>query len=154
MFLYRVVDSLDKAGVPYAIVGGYALVLHGVVRGTVDIDLILALSEKNFLGAEKAFKSVGLVSRLPLSAKEVFHFREEYIKKRNLVAWSFHNLKDPLEIVDVILTQDLKGTKSVKVRAGERTLNVLCVQDLIAMKKRSGRPQDLDDIRALERVKK
>ena len=40
-FLSRVSKALDAAGVRYALVGGYAVALHGAVRGTVDIDIVL-----------------------------------------------------------------------------------------------------------------
>ena len=37
-FLQRVCTALDDAGVPYALVGGQAVALQGVVRATVDVD--------------------------------------------------------------------------------------------------------------------
>ncbi len=154
MFIYRLTAALEKNGVSYAIVGGFALALHGAVRGTVDIDLVLALSEKNFLAAENALDQLGFKSRLPLIAKEVFQFRQDYIKKRDLVAWNFYNPKNPIELVDIIITHDLSKMKTVSVQSQGHTLKVLSVKDLIAMKKESGRPQDLEDIKALERLKK
>ena len=45
MFLIRLVRALDKHKVDYAIVGGYAVALHGAIRGTVDVDLVLGFSE-------------------------------------------------------------------------------------------------------------
>ena len=38
-FLERVCTALKEAGVPYAVVGGHAVALHGAVRGTVDVAL-------------------------------------------------------------------------------------------------------------------
>ena len=40
VFLLKVASTLNKSQVPYAIVGGQAVALHGAVRGTIDIDLI------------------------------------------------------------------------------------------------------------------
>ena len=37
--LERICTALREAGVRYAVVGGYAVALHGAVRGTVDIDV-------------------------------------------------------------------------------------------------------------------
>jgi hypothetical protein len=154
MFLYRVIESLEKNTVDYALVGGFAVALHGAVRGTVDIDLILRVTEKNFVALEAAMSEMGLVPRLPITAKDVFHFRKEYIEKRNLVAWSFVNPGNPIEIVDVILTDDLKGAEIKRIRSGKYTINILAIKPLIQMKKRSGRPQDLEDARALEEIGK
>ncbi|TDJ35665.1 MAG: hypothetical protein E2O56_00795, partial [Gammaproteobacteria bacterium] len=90
-FLSRLCQGLDRAGLRYAIVGGHAVALHGAVRGTVDIDIALLWNLKTLRGAEQALTELGLVSRLPISAGDVFRFRDEYIENRNLIAWNFHN---------------------------------------------------------------
>jgi predicted nucleotidyltransferase len=37
----RVADHLDRAGVPFALIGAAALAVHGVSRSTLDIDLLV-----------------------------------------------------------------------------------------------------------------
>jgi len=152
MFIRKVVGALDKADVPYVLVGGYALVLHGVVRGTVDIDIAVALDAGVFRRCETALKSIGLTPRLPVTAEEVFHFREEYIANRNLVAWSFYNPANPLEMVDVLIGEDAGAMQTVEVEAFGMTLKVAAIGELIAMKRKAGRAQDIEDIRALEKL--
>lgn len=39
--LVRIATRLDELGIPYAIVGGMALVAHGYNRTTVDVDLLV-----------------------------------------------------------------------------------------------------------------
>ncbi|MDE2141210.1 MAG: nucleotidyl transferase AbiEii/AbiGii toxin family protein [Elusimicrobia bacterium] len=152
MLLYDVADALARSKVPFAVAGGYAVALHGAVRGTVDVDIVLCLTKKDFISAEAALRGLGLTPRLPVTAAEVFDFREEYIRDRNLVAWSFVDGRDPTRIVDIVITHDLAKMRSTRVGAGGRRIPVLSVPDLIAMKKRSGRPQDLEDIRALKEL--
>ena len=152
MLIDRVVTSLRQARVRFAIAGGHAVALHGAVRGTLDLDLVLALSRGNFTAAESALYRMGLESRLPLKAEEVFDFREEYIRNRNLIAWSFVNPADPTEIVDIILTEDLDAMQVDMVPLGRLRLPVVAVADLIHMKEKSGRPQDLEDVKALRRI--
>ena len=94
-----------------------------------------------------------MVSRLPVSAPEVFSYRDEYIRNRNLIAWNFYNPRDLTEQVDIIISEDLKGKKTQRIETADGPVRVLSRQDLIAMKRASGRPQDLEDVRALERVK-
>ena len=154
MFIYRLIQTLDKRRVDYAIAGGYAVALHGAIRGTVDIDLVLRLSKKNLLTAEDALKDIDLQSKLPLRAAEVFDFREEYIRNKNLIAWNFINLNNPAESVDIIITEDLKKMKAKRILVGDQILRVVSIEDLIKMKKKSSRPQDLEDIKALRRLKK
>jgi len=38
-----VADALDDLGVPYAIVGSFASAVHGVMRATMDADLVADL---------------------------------------------------------------------------------------------------------------
>ena len=128
------------------------MAFHGVVRGTLDLDLVLALSRVNFAAAESALNRMGLHSRLPLKAEEVFDFREEYIRNRKLVAWRFINSADPTEMVDIIITEDLGAMQVDLLPLGRLRLPVVGVEDLIRMKEKSGRLQDLEDIRALRTI--
>ena len=151
--LEKVCGALRDAGVRYAVVGGYAVALHGAVRGTLDIDVALHWSRANLLRAETALQGLGLVSRLPVTGNEVYDFRDEYIANRGLVAWSFQNPGDPLEQVDIVIAYDLAGKRTLRVDLGNSTVQVLCIDDLIEMKRNSGRAQDLEDAAALEKLR-
>jgi len=149
-FLHRVCAALARARVRYAVVGGYAVALHGAVRGTVDVDIVLTWRKESLVRAEQALLEIGLVSRLPVSANEVHEFRREYIENRDLVAWNFYNPTDPSEQVDVIIAYDLANGRTQKVQTEQGPISLLGRRDLIEMKRESGRPQDLEDVRALE----
>jgi len=138
--------------VRYALVGGYAVALHGVIRGTVDIDVAIALEAGQFLAVEQAMVSIGLQPRLPVTAEEVFKFREEYIRNRNLTAWSFVHPNNPLEVVDILITEDARKIKTVEKKVDRQRIQVANIDDLIRMKKVSNRPQDIEDIKALEQL--
>ncbi len=153
MFLLKLTEALRQQRVPYAIVGGYAVAFHGAVRGTVDVDIVLRFTERDFVAVEKALATIDLQPRLPLTAREVFRFREEYIANRNLSAWTFVNPASPAEIVDVILTQDLAEMTVVRRRVRGKTIRLASIDDLIAMKRECGRPQDVEDVRALEKLR-
>ena len=151
--LEKICGALRDAGVRYAIVGGYAVALHGAVRGTLDIDVVVRWTRAALIRAEAALNAIGLVSRLPVTAREVYDFRDEYIRNRNLTAWNFSNPDDLLEQVDIIITDDLAGKRTKTVALPTGPVHVLSVPDLIAMKRRSGQPQDLEDVRALEKLR-
>ncbi len=150
-FLERVCRAFDDADVDYAIVGGQAVALHGVVRGTVDVEVALRWSSLMLERAEKALLGIGLMSQLPLTAADVFKHRDDYVANRNLVAWSFHDPSAPMCQVDVIITYDLAGKRTQRIGLDADTARVLSVPDLIDMKRRSGRPQDLADVEALRK---
>ena len=75
--LERICGALRDAGVRYAIVGGHAVALHGAVRGTLDIDLVVRWTRETLAKAESALNGMGLESRLPVSAADVYAFRAE-----------------------------------------------------------------------------
>ena len=95
MLLFEITDAFEKSKLKYAIVGGYAMALHGLVRATMDVDLVLSLTEESYQLAEKTLKSIHLESRLPIRAQDVIKMRKEYIEQRNLIAWSFVDYRNP-----------------------------------------------------------
>lgn len=151
-FVEKVCRALRDARVRYAIVGGYAVALHGAVRGTLDVDVVLRWTKTTVVRAEAALNGLGLVSRLPITAPDVYAFRNEYVKRRNLVAWNFFHPENPLEQVDLIITYDLTGKRTKRVELPAGAIHVLSRKDLIDMKRHSGRPQDLEDVRVLEKL--
>lgn len=152
MFISKVCQALEKAKVDYALVGGYAVALHGAPRGTIDIDIALTWSLENISSAEKALQTLGLQSQLPVDAQMIFNFRDEYIQNRNLIAWNFFNPTNPMQQVDIIITYNLSASniKTLKTQAGK--VKLLTKEALIKMKQDSGRPQDHEDIRVLKKL--
>lgn len=153
MWILDVTKALSTHKVRYAIVGGYAVSLHGAVRGTLDIDIVIPLEKSQYNAAQLALKSLNLEPRLPVCAEEVFNFREEYINNRNLIAWTFTNPKNPAQIVDIIITEDLNQLETTKLKIQRQSVNIASIEDLIRMKSETGREQDQADIKALKRLK-
>jgi hypothetical protein len=150
--LQRVCQAFDSASVSYALVGGHAVALHGAVRGTVDIDYVVRWNLRTLSSVESALQELGLESRLPISAEDIFRFREEYISNRNLLAWSFYNPRDLSEQVDILIHFDLSTKKTELFKIQQQEIRVLSKKELIKMKRESGRAQDLEDVAALERL--
>lgn len=150
MLIDRLCRALEERQVPYALVGGHAVALHGAVRGTIDIDFVIEWERANLEQAVAALQSLGLKSALPVTVAEIFANRERYITERNLIAWNFVNYTNPLEQVDLLIHFDLTGHGVETVSRPFGQVRVLAKEELIAMKRASGRPQDLEDVRALE----
>lgn len=152
MFLYKLCKALTLAKVPYAIVGGYAVALHGAVRGTIDVDVAINWTLQNLEKIEKTLKGLGLVSRIPIDANNLFYFRDEYIKNRNLIAWNFFDPSNPINQVDIVINYDLKDANITIVKTAFGNVKILSKADLIKMKMQSGRPQDIEDVKTLENL--
>ena len=151
MFLYQLIDSFEAHKVDYTIVGGYALALHGIVRATMDVDFVLSMRQSDYERAELALKKIGLQSRLPIRAQDVFKMRKEFIEKRNLIAWSFVDFSNPSRQVDILITKDLRKLEVQKISVGGRKVSVVSLKELMKMKIESGCPQDLVDVQSIKK---
>src|SRR5688572_3753849 len=65
-----IVQTLNDAGVRYLVVGGLAVVAHGFVRFTADVDLVLDLAADNLNKAVAALSSLGYRPRAPVPLHE------------------------------------------------------------------------------------
>ena len=80
MFYEEVFRKLTDREVKYAVAGGVALVLHGVVRLTADLDLIVELSTENLRKFIRAINELGYKPKPPVDA-------EDFIDPLNRKAW-------------------------------------------------------------------
>jgi len=46
-FLFRAIDALERAGIPYAITGSWASTIYGMPRTTHDLDVIVSIAVEN-----------------------------------------------------------------------------------------------------------
>ena len=68
MYYENVFRALQKNKIRYAVAGGVALVLHGVVRFTADLDLIVDLEPVNLKRFVQAMTELGYRPRNPAKA--------------------------------------------------------------------------------------
>jgi predicted nucleotidyltransferase len=78
--------------------------------------------------------------------------------ERNLIAVTFTDPSDPLREVDVLVAPPLDARemfeRSIIVDVDGTTVRIASIDDLIAMKRATGRPHDADDVAHLERLRK
>jgi predicted nucleotidyltransferase len=69
--LATVCGLLNAAGVKYVVVGGFAVALHGVVRATKDIDILIEATRENAERALRALEGLTWGISRELDASEV-----------------------------------------------------------------------------------
>lgn len=157
MFIRELVTALDAHRVLYAVVGGVAVNLHGIPRMTYDIDIVVATDAAGLTACLDALTSLGLSCRLPIRlptlADPVERARLE--DERNLTAVTFTDPANPLREVDVLIgpsvDPDGVAQRAETLSAGDFEVRVATLADLIEMKRKAGRAQDLADVAHLER---
>ncbi len=150
--------ALNQADVQYIVVGGLAAVLHGYARFTADIDLVVNLNQQEAEKAIKALTAVGLKPRLPVDPMQFTDkaMRESWIKDKNMLVFSFFDPDNPLLILDLFVREPFPYKemlkRAVQVELDEVVVPVCAISDLIKMKKKAGRPKDLEDIKYLQNL--
>jgi hypothetical protein len=152
-----IVRSLNGAGVRYLVVGGLAVVAHGYVRFTADLDLVLDLDEGNLRGAMEVFWSLGYRPRAPVRLRDFADTatRERWIREKGLTVLSLFSDAHPLTEVDLFVADPIGFDEAYERRvsmavAPATEATFVSLPDLIRMKRAAGRPQDLSDVERLE----
>ena len=160
LFYEDIFIALRKEGIGYVVVGGLAVVLHGVVRLTADLDLIVALEKNNIQKFIRVMEKLGYRPKAPVNALDLADAkkRQIWIHEKNMKTFSFYHRKDQYKLVDVFVTEPIpfkllnKNKKMIK--AGRIVIPICSMEHLVKLKKIACRPQDLADIAALKKIKK
>ena len=152
----RVLKSLVDAGVRPLIAGGVAASLYGSERVTFDLDLIIALEKDVLSRALQCLIAEGFVLRLPVTLEQASDPQQlrEWAANRNLIELTLVNPDTGLEVGFLIPPAESFPEYADRAEAyqlGTVGVEVVSLPDLIAMKRRAGRPKDIEDVAVLER---
>jgi predicted nucleotidyltransferase len=151
-----IVRALNEAGVRYLIVGGLAVVAHGYTRLTVDLDMILDLQEDNVRRALAALTSLGYRPKIPVPAEQFADSstRAGWVREKGMTVFSLFSSQHAATDVDLFAEVPMDFDKALanairmEVAPGVPATFVN-LEDLVALKLKAGRPQDLNDIQHL-----
>lgn len=146
------VKSLVENRVEFLIVGGVAIIAHGIPYATFDLDFCYARTSEN-------------LKRI-VSALAPFNPRLRDFPKELSFAWDERTLQNgtnftlQTDIGDIDLLGEVAGVgayeevfaNSVSMRLFDDEVSVLSLEDLIKAKKAAGRPKDLFILPQLEIV--
>lgn len=138
-----VVEILQREHVDYAVIGAFALSVHGTVRGTMDVDAVVYTSPRQLANLQAAFDSAGFRTELrrgdpddPIPAMLVLRDNHE-----NQV-----DLLGGLRGLDPAVF-----SRTMEIPLMGVTLRIVGREDFIAMKCFAGGPQDMIDARSAYR---
>ncbi|MBI4420913.1 MAG: hypothetical protein HY560_08820 [Gemmatimonadetes bacterium] len=140
----QVCEALNAAGANYLVIGGIACVLHGYVRATTDIDILIERTPENAAAVLRALSTVGYGF-----ARE---WSPEALLKRPITIIG----DDPaVDVFTVAWTVKYEGAvgRSTVVEVDGVNVPLIGIDDLIATKQ-TGRVLDAADAEALEEIKR
>lgn len=160
MILVHVFKELKRRKVRYLVAGGVAAILYGNPRFTKDLDLWADLDEGNLRKLIEAFKALKFIPRIPVKAEDFISAanRKKWEEEKGMMAFTFINPKNPFENVDILLHVPLSFKAAYQRKkmfgSGKVKIPTVSESDLILMKKKAGRRQDLEDVRILQELRK
>ena len=160
MIIYEeILREFQKQSVKYVLVGGIAVNLLGSMRNTADMDILVEMSDENLAKIVKILKTKGYKVKQPVDPMCIAEkkIRQDWIKNKYMKAFNFYK-EDELKEVDIIIESPVSfeaaKTDLVRIKNKDIILPVISIDNLIKMKKNTGRLQDKLDISELKLVKK
>ena len=149
--------ALNEGKVRYLVAGGLAVVAHGYLRLTADIDLILKMDQRNLKKAMMVFGSLGYRPRAPVALEDFVDPAKRYswIREKGLTVFSLWSPDHPATEIDLFVEEPVpfeeayKACTRLEVAEGIEA-TVVGLDDLIVLKRKAGRTRDLDDIEKLD----
>ena len=154
----EIFKTLADAHVDYVVVGGFAVIMHGHLRATRDLDLVLGLQPDNCARAMDALSGIGLRPRLPVTLADFADpvTREDWVQNRNMLVLQLWDPANPERSVDIFVREPLDFTallaEAVIKDIDGVSIPVVSIRHLIQLKRMAGRPRDIEDIDALRIV--
>lgn len=154
-----IIRNLNDAAVEYLVVGGLAVVAHGYVRFTADIDLLIGLDSANVKNAVRVLKAMGYKPRAPVAIEELADpaKRQLWVREKAMTVFSLFSDSHPGTEIDIFvedplgIRQALESATHIEI-AGGVAAPICSLSDLLKLKTIAGRPQDLLDIQKLREL--
>jgi predicted nucleotidyltransferase len=141
----QVCAALNATGARYLVMGGTAVVLHGYVRATTDVAILIGRTLENARAVLEALRGIGYgfaSEWLPeeILAKPITVIGDDPQVDIFTVAWS-------VKYEDAVARSSIVELDGVPVP-------LMSIDDLITSKKSTGRALDQNDVEALEKIKR
>ncbi len=158
--IISIVRELNADQVRYLLVGGLAVIAHGYLRATSDLDIVLDLEPANARRALGCFERLGYRPRVPVPMSDFADpmKRRTWIETKDMVVFSLwkDDALGPI-VIDLFITEPFPFADAwpqvlwQQHQDGTR-FPIVDLPRLLAMKQAAGRPKDLLDIAELRRL--
>ena len=134
------IELLNKNNVRYIIIGGYAVVYHGYVRSTNDIDIWIDIREDNIKNVLNALDDFGFSS---------LNLKEEDFSPNQIIQLGYPPNRINLITTPAGIDFDTCYQSREQVTIDKMLINIVNLENLLKLKKASNRTRDLADIEEL-----
>ncbi|MBI2391567.1 MAG: nucleotidyltransferase [Deltaproteobacteria bacterium] len=147
------IRRLSSAGVEFVLIGGVAVLVHGHVRATLDLDVCYARTPENL---ERLVAALGPIHPRLRGAPEGLPFFFDVQTLRNGLNFTLVTDDGDLDLLGEVTGvggyADL-ALQAVSTEVYGFSVKLISLDDLIRAKAAAGRPKDLLDLEALRALK-
>ena len=137
-----VFDALERNSVPYVVVSGVAVVLHGHIRPVFDLDVVIASTPDEQNRAMQTLMQAGFVPSIPVPLNFLTVLRMFDQSEREIDVFVKYHI--PFNEL---------WASSEQIRVGDHVARVASLEHLLRAKRITARPHDLMDVEALLALK-
>ncbi len=155
--LKDILKELTERGVQFVVCGGVAVVLHGVERMTLDLDLVVDMTRENLQRLIDSMRALNLTPRVPVPPEALLDetARRKMHEDKGALVFTFQDVNKPFRQVDIFLVDD-PSYQTLSKDAQSVDLNGFCINiasplKLIEMKRKVNpmREKDIQDVKFL-----
>ncbi len=135
--LIKISQLFKKNGIPYMVIGGYAVSIYGEMRLTQDIDITLGVDVDNFDNIIKVISDDFII---------VGEEPKEFANKTNVIIAVDKTNQIRVDIIFSFIpfeTEAVNNAQKIKILNNE--IKIVSVDDLLVYKLLAGRAKDIDD---------
>lgn len=135
----RIAATLDQNNIPYMIIGGQAVLLYGLPRLTMDIDITLGLGSGKLPLVVDVLKEIGL-NIIPENY-------EEFVRDTSVLPAKDETTGIRVDFIFSFTPYEQKAiSRATNVDIDGGTARFASVEDVIIHKIFAGRPRDIEDV--------
>jgi predicted nucleotidyltransferase len=147
----QLLRRLSEAGVEFVLVGGLAVNAWGVVRGTKDVDIVVAPDPANFKRiAQVAVEVHGHVQTGESFLSTPFSIAAQLASGERVAIETELGLLDVVQGLDGVPSYDELHSSAIETEIFDVKVAVCSIDDLRRMKRAAGRPRDSVDLEDLD----
>lgn len=147
----QLLRRLSEAGVEFVLVGGLAVNAWGVVRGTKDVDVVVAPDPANLKRIAKVAVEVhGHVQTGESFLSTPFSIAAQLASGERVAIETEFGLLDVVQGLDGVPSYDELRSSAIETEILDVKVAVCSIDDLKRMKRAAGRPRDSVDLEDLD----
>lgn len=155
-----ILRAMTDASVQFVVVGGFAVQLHGFVRTTLDLDLVLAMDENNLSRFIEVAQQFSLAPVVPVGLESLKNADqlERWHREKGMLAFAVREPHAAGSVIDILVKPEVPfqalQDDAMSVTLFGRQVKVASIDHLVVMKRAAGRPKDKIDVDALEKIQR